>query len=100
MTHSKSSLSRSCRRHRRCGPRRNETGNGSQADSGTHPPRLEKDLKAINKSRQQRRGKREKTALPVISIVGYTNAAGKSTLINTLTKSSVLVEDKLFATLG
>jgi GTP-binding protein HflX len=60
--------------------------------------RLEKDLKAINKSRQQRRGKREKTALPVISIVGYTNA-GKSTLINTLTKSSVLVEDKLFATL-
>jgi GTP-binding protein HflX len=60
--------------------------------------RLEKDLKAIRKSRQQRRGKRQKTGLPVISIVGYTNA-GKSTLINTLTKSSVLVEDKLFATL-
>jgi GTP-binding protein HflX len=60
--------------------------------------RLEKDLKAITKSRRQRRGRREKTGLPVISIVGYTNA-GKSTLLNTLTKSSVLVEDKLFATL-
>jgi GTPase len=60
--------------------------------------RLEKDLKTITKSRQQRRGRRERTGLPVISIVGYTNA-GKSTLINTLTKSSVLVEDKLFATL-
>ena len=60
--------------------------------------RLEKDLKAITKSRQQRRGKREKTGLPVISIVGYTNA-GKSTLLNTLTKSAVLAEDKLFATL-
>lgn len=60
--------------------------------------RLEKDLKAITKSRGQRRSKRERTGLPVISIVGYTNA-GKSTLINTLTQSSVLVEDKLFATL-
>jgi GTP-binding protein HflX len=60
--------------------------------------RLEKDLKVITNSRQQRRGKRQKTGLPIISIVGYTNA-GKSTLINTLTKSSVLVEDKLFATL-
>jgi GTP-binding protein HflX len=60
--------------------------------------RLEKDLKVIRKSRQQRRGKRQKTGLPIISIVGYTNV-GKSTLINTLTKSSVLVEDKLFATL-
>ncbi len=60
--------------------------------------RLDKDLQTITKSRQQRRGKRQKSDLPVISIVGYTNA-GKSTLINTLTKSSVLVEDKLFATL-
>ena len=59
---------------------------------------LEKDLKAITKSLRQRYSKREKTGLPVISIVGYTNA-GKSTLLNTLTKSSVLVEDKLFATL-
>ena len=60
--------------------------------------RLEKDIKTITKSRRQRYGRREKTGLPIISIVGYTNA-GKSTLLNTLTKSSVLVEDKLFATL-
>jgi GTP-binding protein HflX len=60
--------------------------------------RLEKDLKAITKSRRERRSKRQKSGLPVISIVGYTNA-GKSTLINTLTSSVVLVEDKLFATL-
>ncbi len=60
--------------------------------------RLEKDLKTIAKSRGQRRGRREKTGLPVISIVGYTNA-GKSTLLNTLTQSTVLAEDKLFATL-
>lgn len=60
--------------------------------------RLEKDLKTITTSRRQRYGRREKTGLPIISIVGYTNA-GKSTLLNTLTQSSVLVEDKLFATL-
>lgn len=60
--------------------------------------RLEKDLKSITKSRGQRRGRRERSGLPVISIVGYTNA-GKSTLLNTLTQSTVLVEDKLFATL-
>lgn len=60
--------------------------------------RLEKDLKAIAKSRHERRGKRQKSGLPVISIVGYTNA-GKSTLINALTRSAVLVEDRLFATL-
>ncbi len=60
--------------------------------------RLEKDLKAITQSRQQRQSKRQRSDLPIISIVGYTNA-GKSTLINTLTKSAVLVEDKLFATL-
>ena len=60
--------------------------------------RLEKDLKSVAKSRSQRRGRREKSGLPVISIVGYTNA-GKSTLLNAMTGSSVLVEDKLFATL-
>ncbi|HPD57915.1 MAG TPA: GTPase HflX, partial [Smithellaceae bacterium] len=60
--------------------------------------RLEKDLKEITKSRAQRRGLRKRLGLPVISIVGYTNA-GKSTLLNTLTKSAVLAEDKLFATL-
>jgi GTP-binding protein HflX len=60
--------------------------------------RLEKDLKTIAKSRSQRRGRRDKSGLPVISIIGYTNA-GKSTLLNTLTQSTVLAEDKLFATL-
>jgi GTP-binding protein HflX len=59
---------------------------------------LEKEIKGIEKSRGQRRVKREKTAIPVISIVGYTNA-GKSTLLNTLTNSTVFTEDRLFATL-
>jgi GTP-binding protein HflX len=60
--------------------------------------RLERELHEIERARQQRRGKRGKMGLPVISIVGYTNA-GKSTLLNTLTQSSVFTEDRLFATL-
>jgi GTP-binding protein HflX len=60
--------------------------------------RLEKELKNVEKARGQRRALREKTGLPVISIVGYTNA-GKSTLLNALTKSEVFTEDRLFATL-
>ena len=60
--------------------------------------RLEKELAAIRKGRAQRRGRRQRMDLPVISIVGYTNA-GKSTLLNALTQSNVLVEDLLFATL-
>ena len=60
--------------------------------------RLEKELKAAQKARGQRRARRNKTGIPIISIVGYTNA-GKSTLLNTLTKSSVTAENKLFATL-
>ncbi|MEI7671725.1 MAG: GTPase HflX [Deltaproteobacteria bacterium] len=59
---------------------------------------LEKEIKGIEKSRGLRRVKRAKTAIPVISIVGYTNA-GKSTLLNSLTASSVFTEDRLFATL-
>lgn len=59
---------------------------------------LERQLKDIEKARGQRRVKREKMGLPVISIVGYTNA-GKSTLLNTLTQSRVFTEDRLFATL-
>ena len=60
--------------------------------------RLENELKYLAKGREQRRAKRLKKELPIVSIVGYTNA-GKSTLLNALTHSQVLVEDKLFATL-
>jgi GTP-binding protein HflX len=60
--------------------------------------RLERELQGIEKARDQRRVKRERRGIPVISIVGYTNA-GKSTLLNTLTKSNVFTEDRLFATL-
>lgn len=59
---------------------------------------LEKDIKGVEKSRGQRRVRRGKTGIPVISIVGYTNA-GKSTLLNALTASAVFTEDRLFATL-
>jgi len=59
---------------------------------------IEKLLREIQKQRGQRRARRNKRGLPVISIIGYTNA-GKSTLLNTLTKSSVLAESRLFATL-
>jgi GTP-binding protein HflX len=59
---------------------------------------LEKEVQTIGKARSQRRVKREKAAIPIISIVGYTNA-GKSTLLNTLTDSRVFTEDRLFATL-
>ncbi len=60
--------------------------------------RIEKDLAKVIKHRQQQKSRREKKGLPVISIIGYTNA-GKSTLLNTLTKSEVLTENRLFATL-
>lgn len=60
--------------------------------------RLEKDIDNIVRSRDERRKKRDRTGIPVISIVGYTNA-GKSTLLNTLTESDVFVENRLFATL-
>ncbi len=60
--------------------------------------RLEKKLAALSKARAQRRAKRKRAGVPIISIVGYTNA-GKSTLLNALTQSQVLVENKLFATL-
>ena len=59
---------------------------------------LEKALFAVTKHRHQQKSKRYKKGLPVISIIGYTNA-GKSTLLNTLTKSNVAAESRLFATL-
>ena len=60
--------------------------------------RLEKSLKQVRKQRAQQKARRRKKGLPVISIIGYTNA-GKSTLLNTLTHSAVLAENRLFATL-
>jgi GTP-binding protein HflX len=59
---------------------------------------LERRIEALGHSRQLRRKQRNARGLPVLSIVGYTNA-GKSTLLNALTESDVLAEDKLFATL-
>jgi GTP-binding protein HflX len=59
---------------------------------------LEKALSSVTKHRQQQKAKRHKKQLRVISIIGYTNA-GKSTLLNTLTKSKVTAESRLFATL-
>jgi GTP-binding protein HflX len=61
--------------------------------------RLIRELKHLDEHKQRQRKERIKNNVFSISIVGYTNA-GKSTLFNTLTKSSVLAEDKLFATLN
>jgi GTPase len=60
--------------------------------------RLNKALDDVRKHRRQQRARRSQRGLPVISIIGYTNA-GKSTLLNTLTHSEVLAEGRLFATL-
>ena len=59
---------------------------------------LEAALEDVRRQRRQQRAQRDKKGLPVISIIGYTNA-GKSTLLNSLTKSRVLAESRLFATL-
>ncbi|HWX43413.1 MAG TPA: GTPase HflX [Blastocatellia bacterium] len=59
---------------------------------------LEKQIEQIRTSRRVRRSRRERRQVPIISIVGYTNA-GKSTLLNALTNSDVGVEDLMFATL-
>lgn len=55
-------------------------------------------LKKIESTRNTQRSKRKRNEVPVISIIGYTNA-GKSTLLNTLTQSEVYADDRLFATL-
>lgn len=55
-------------------------------------------IEDVKARRQVQRGKRKSNELPVASLVGYTNA-GKSSMLNLLTGASVLVEDKLFATL-
>jgi len=59
---------------------------------------LERRIEALSSNRQVRRKQRNERGLPIISIVGYTNA-GKSTLLNALTDSKVLAENVLFATL-
>lgn len=60
--------------------------------------RLERGINKLSNERSLRRASRRRSELPIVSIVGYTNA-GKSTLLNRLTASSVMAEDKLFATL-
>ncbi|MCL1845731.1 MAG: GTPase HflX [Defluviitaleaceae bacterium] len=59
---------------------------------------LNRELSEIRESRALHRKKRERQSIPVVALVGYTNA-GKSTLMNTLTGADVLAENKLFATL-
>ena len=59
---------------------------------------LEKALKKLSRGREQRRARRSKVGIPVLAIIGYTNA-GKTTLFNLLTDSHFLVEGNLFATL-
>jgi len=59
---------------------------------------LEKELKMLGEARRQRKARRVAQEIPIVSIIGYTNA-GKSTLLNAMTKSETFVEDKLFATL-
>lgn len=59
---------------------------------------LNRELKDVKRHREVTREQRSRNQVPVVAIVGYTNA-GKSTLLNTLTGADVLEEDKLFATL-
>uniref|UniRef100_M0ZWL6 GTP-binding protein hflx n=1 Tax=Solanum tuberosum TaxID=4113 RepID=M0ZWL6_SOLTU len=59
---------------------------------------LKKELESVRKHRKQYRNRRVSVPVPVVSLVGYTNA-GKSTLLNQLTGADVLAEDRLFATL-
>ena len=59
---------------------------------------LNRELKDVKRHREVTREQRSRNKVPVVAIVGYTNA-GKSTLLNTLTGAGVLEEDKLFATL-
>ncbi len=60
--------------------------------------RLEEEIRRLSVQRGVRRAQRRASKIPMVSIVGYTNA-GKSTLLNALTNANVLAEDKLFATL-
>lgn len=59
---------------------------------------LEKEIEKLSRRREQRRSRRARTGIPILSIVGYTNA-GKSTLFNLLTESQFPAENRLFSTL-
>jgi len=59
---------------------------------------LEKELKKLSEARKQRKHRRIERGIPIVSIVGYTNA-GKSTLLNNLTSSRTFTEERMFATL-
>ena len=65
---------------------------------GRRIARLKRELEQVRTHRRGYRRRRRKAAIPVVAIVGYTNA-GKSTLLNAISDANVLVEDKLFATL-
>lgn len=60
---------------------------------------LEREVRQLGQRRELRRGARRRKGVPTVAVVGYTNA-GKSTLLNSLTQSSVIAEDALFATLN
>jgi GTP-binding protein HflX len=60
--------------------------------------RVKKDLIELERTRQNKRKKRERTGAPVVTLVGYTNA-GKSTILKLLTDAGVLIENQLFSTL-
>ena len=60
--------------------------------------KLEEDLEKVRDRRSRHRNQRKKTNIPVVALVGYTNA-GKSTLLNAMTSSEIYVADQLFATL-
>jgi GTP-binding protein HflX len=65
---------------------------------GERIKQLKRKLEKVSKTREQGRRARKRASFPTVSLVGYTNA-GKSTLFNTLTSSSVYAADQLFATL-